>query len=109
MRKVYVEGGSGNVQPLFANGPIDSPMGRLWKDDKGWFRVAPDESKPQGDVLTIPEVCAALSLGETKVNELISNRDLPSLKLGKAVRVRRSSLEKFIADREAGIYRKRGR
>jgi DNA binding domain, excisionase family len=47
-------------------------------------------------LLTIPEVAKALSLGRTKVYELIWKEDLPVLKFGRAVRVSKEELQRWL-------------
>lgn len=68
--------------------------------------VFEEPGKPKtskSDLLTVADVCVILKLGQTKVKELIASRALPSMKVGgRARRVRRSTLERFMADREAG-------
>ena len=51
-------------------------------------------------LLSIPEVAKALSLGRTKVYELIRVEGLPVVRFGKAVRVSPDSLERWLARRE---------
>jgi excisionase family DNA binding protein len=53
----------------------------------------------------LDEAADALGIGKTTLKQLIANGDIPSLKIGKRRLVRRATLEKFIARREAGIYR----
>ena len=47
-------------------------------------------------LLTIKDVEMRLQLGHTKVQELVSSGELPSLKIGKSRRVRRIDLDKFL-------------
>jgi excisionase family DNA binding protein len=63
---------------------------------------AAPESAPQL-LLTIPQVAVALSLGRTKVYELIKYEGLPTVPLGGAVRVSLSSLQEWITQREKRI------
>ena len=50
------------------------------------------------NLLTIKDVKARLQLGHTKVQELVSSRKLPSLKIGKSRRVRLVDLNTFIEE-----------
>ena len=51
-------------------------------------------------LIDIPEVAKRLSIGRTKVYELIKRDGLPSVKLGNATRVSLTSLQKWIEQRE---------
>ena len=52
-------------------------------------------------LLTVPEVMTRLGYGRHKVYDLILSGQLPSIKDGKYRRVRESTLETFMRDREA--------
>ena len=52
-------------------------------------------------LLTTEEVAAELRLGRSAIHKLLRSGELPSINLGhRTKRVRRSELEKFIAERE---------
>jgi len=50
-------------------------------------------------LLTLRQVGQLLGLGHTKVAELISDGSLQSIKIGRARRVRRSDLDRFLEGR----------
>lgn len=50
-------------------------------------------------LLTIAEVSQRLSLGRTMIFRLISEGELPSVKIGSARRVPEQAVDKFILDR----------
>ena len=50
-------------------------------------------------LLTLRQVGQLLGLGHTKVSELISDGSLQSIKIGRARRVRRSDLDRFLEGR----------
>lgn len=54
----------------------------------------------QSVLMTIAEVQQATQLGRTKVYELIRTGQLPVVRIGRAVRVRRNALERWLADLE---------
>ncbi len=60
-------------------------------------------------LLTVPEVADLLAVGETTVAKLIRHGELASLKIGRDRRIRRSAVETYIADLEAGIRRSQRR
>ena len=48
------------------------------------------------DFLTVAELQRYLKLGRTKTYELIASREIPSYKIGHAVRVRRQDVEEYL-------------
>jgi excisionase family DNA binding protein len=54
---------------------------------------------------TIPQVSRALGLGRNKVYELIYTEGLPVQKFGRAVRVSRAALERWLEQRENRTYK----
>ncbi len=54
-------------------------------------------------LLTIPEVMAVLSLGRSKVYDLIGREKLPVVRFGRAVRVSYDSLQEWLKQREGRI------
>jgi excisionase family DNA binding protein len=55
-------------------------------------------------LLNIPQVAKMLSLSRTKFYELIAYEGLPILRFGRAVRVSPTSLQQWLACREAGTH-----
>jgi len=53
-------------------------------------------------LFTIPQVAVTLSLGRTKVYELIKYEGLPTVTFGSAIRVPVASLERWLEQREKG-------
>ena len=60
------------------------------KIERNGRRIVPE------DLLTVAELQRLLSLGRTKTYELIASREIPSYKIGNAVRVRRQDVEEFL-------------
>ncbi len=56
------------------------------------------EAATQRLLLRIPEVAEALGLGRTKVYELIAAGALPTIRVGRAVRVSVTALQKWIEE-----------
>jgi excisionase family DNA binding protein len=54
-------------------------------------------------LLTISEAAKMLSLGRTKVYELIATEGLPVIRFGRAVRVSLTSLQQWLAQRERNL------
>ncbi len=52
---------------------------------------------PPGDkVFTIPEVAAYLKISRSKIYYLVSQKQIPHLKVGRNVRIRESDLQKWL-------------
>jgi excisionase family DNA binding protein len=58
-----------------------------------------DKTTPFQLLLTIPQVANALNLGRTKVYELIWKENLPVQKFGRAVRVSKEDLQRWLDER----------
>ncbi len=61
---------------------------------------SPHEGAPQRLLLRIPEVAETLGIGRTKIYELIATGELPTIRVGRAVRISVSTLQKWIEERE---------
>ena len=47
-------------------------------------------------LLTVKELEQVLKLGHTKVQELLASGEIPSLKIGKSRRIRKTDLDNFL-------------
>lgn len=59
-----------------------------------------NEVSSQRLLLRVSEVAKALGLGRTKVYELIAAGELPVIRLGRAVRVPVTALQRWVEERE---------
>ncbi len=50
----------------------------------------------QQEWLSVEEMQELLGIGRTKAYELISRRELPAVRIGRAVRVRKSDVEHYV-------------
>ena len=57
--------------------------------------VRPDGRKGL-DLLSIPEVCQELGMGKSWVYQRLRSGEIPSLKLGKVIKIRREDLEEYL-------------
>lgn len=48
--------------------------------------------------LTVPEIAAELRVSKMTVYRLVNDRELPSIRIGRSVRVRRTDLDHYIAN-----------
>ena len=61
---------------------------------------SPQKGAPQRLLLRIPEVAETLGIGRTKIYELIATGELPTIRVGRAVRISVSTLQKWVEARE---------
>ena len=54
------------------------------------------QSQPGLDLLSIPEVCQELGMGKSWVYQRIRSGEIPSVKLGHNIKVRRKALEGYL-------------
>ncbi len=54
------------------------------------------ESRKGLDLITIPEVCQELGMGKSWVYKRIRSGEIPSIKLGHNIKVRREALEEYL-------------
>ena len=54
------------------------------------------QSPPSKGLLTIPEVCQELGMGKSWVYQRIRSGEIPSVKLGHNIKVRRVALEEYL-------------
>ena len=57
---------------------------------------------PTAELLTVPEAARRLSLGRATTYQLVRRGELPSVRVGRAVRVPARALEAWIAARTMG-------
>ena len=59
---------------------------------------APDRPQGQGglNLLSIPEVCQELGMGKSWVYRRLKSGEIPSIKLGHNIKVRREDLEQYL-------------
>ena len=48
-------------------------------------------------LISIPEASEKLSIGRTKLRELLARGDLPSVHIGRSVRIAQADLERYVA------------
>ena len=61
---------------------------------------SPQDGAPHRLLLRIPEAAETLGLGRTKIYELIAIGELPTIRVGRAVRISVSTLQKWVEERE---------
>lgn len=57
-----------------------------------------NDAVQQEGLMTVAEVQEMLSASRTKVYSMISRRELPAVRIGRAVRVRKSAVTKYLEE-----------
>ncbi len=52
--------------------------------------------RAESDILSIPELCQELGMGKSWVYRKIKSGEIPSIKLGDRIKVKRSDLEEYL-------------
>ena len=65
------------------------------EESSGRSSVRPQERRGL-DLLSIPEVCQELGMGKSWVYRKLRSGEIPSVKLGRNIKVKRSSLEEYL-------------
>ena len=60
----------------------------------------PQDVAPKRLLLRVPEAAEQLGIGRTKVYQMISTGELPTIHIGRAVRISVSALQKWVEERE---------
>ena len=62
----------------------------------GEASVRPESSRKGLDLLSIPEVCQELGMGKSWVYRRLKSGEIPSIKLGHNIKVKRQDLEQYL-------------
>ena len=50
------------------------------------------------ELMSIPQVCQYLGMGKSWIYRRIHNQEIPSVRLGRTIKIRRSDLEQYLED-----------
>ncbi len=67
---------------------------------KGYPIINPQAGAPQRFLLRIPEAAETLGIGRTNIYELIATGELPTIHVGRAVRISVGALQKWVEEHE---------
>ena len=59
--------------------------------------------RPSSELLKVKQVAERLNCSEPYVYALVDRRELPCVRLGRAIRVEASAVERFISARKIGL------
>ena len=70
----------------------------LLEYEEGLKGEASDRPELKGgmELLSIPEVCQEIGMGKSWVYQRLRSGEIPSLKLGKVIKIRREDLEEYL-------------
>lgn len=54
------------------------------------------QGRPGSDLLSIPEVCQELGMGKSWVYRRLKSGEIPSIKLGHNIKIKREDLERYL-------------
>ena len=54
------------------------------------------ESRDDFELLSVPQVCQYLGMGKSWVYRRIHDQEIPSVRLGRTIKIRRSDLEQYL-------------
>ena len=74
---------------------VESAMVEFEEELYGQSSVRPSERRGL-DLLSIPEVCQELGMGKSWLYRKLRSGEIPSIKLGRVIKVKRSSLEEYL-------------
>src|SRR5829696_910889 len=74
---------------------VESALLEFEETLSGEETVRPQEGKGL-ELLSIPEVCQGLGMGKSWVYRRLKNGDIPSIKLGRSIKVKRSDLDGYL-------------
>jgi excisionase family DNA binding protein len=74
---------------------LESAMVEFEEEFSGRSSVRPQERRGL-DLLSIPEVCQELGMGKSWLYRKLRSGEIPSVKLGRNIKVKRSSLEEYL-------------
>ena len=78
---------------------LESALVEFEEELSGQPSVRPQERKGL-DLLSIPEVCQELGMGKSWLYRKLRSGEIPSVKLGRNIKVKRSSLEEYLERQE---------
>jgi excisionase family DNA binding protein len=76
---------------------LESAMIEFEEKLSGESSVRPQEQRGL-DLLSIPEVCQELGMGKSWLYRKLKSREIPSIKLGSKIKIKRSALEEYLQD-----------
>ena len=68
---------------------------------RGASSRAPD-GQGSSELLSVLEVCQQLAMGKSWVHQRIKSGEIPSVRLGRNIRIKRTDLEKYLEDHRHG-------
>ncbi len=75
---------------------VESAMVHLEEALTGEASVRPEKSRKGLDLLSLAEVCQELGMGKSWVYHRIKSGEIPSVKLGRNIKVKREDLDQYL-------------
>jgi excisionase family DNA binding protein len=77
---------------------LESALLQFEESIDGEVQERPQERKGL-DLLSIPELCQELGMGKSWVYRRLRSGEIPSVKLGRSIKVKRADLEEYLENR----------
>src|ERR687898_540256 len=79
---------------------LESALMEFEEDLEGRAPQRPQSAVGSADfeLLSIPEVCQRLGMGKSWVYRRIHNQEIPSVRLGRTIKIKRSDLEQYLEE-----------
>ena len=71
-------------------------------DKQGAAKRPNEQEGSSSELLSVLQVCQELAMGKSWVHQRIKSREIPSVRLGRNIKVKREDLEKYLEDHRQG-------
>ena len=78
---------------------LEASLLKLEEALEGQGVAEPPNSQGSSELLSVLEVCQKLSMGKSWVHQRIRSGEIPSIRLGNNIKVRREDLEEYLESR----------
>ena len=81
---------------------LESTFLRLEETLEGQSTFRHPDAQGSSELLSVTQVCQQLAMGKSWVHQRIKSGEIPSVRLGRNIKVKRQDLEKYLEDHSSG-------
>ena len=81
---------------------LENTFLKLEETLEGQGTLKPTNDQDSSELLSIAQVCQNLTMGKSWVHQRIKSGEIPSVRLGRNIKVKREALEKYLEDHSYG-------
>ena len=81
---------------------LESTFLRLEETLEGQGTLKQSNGQASSELLSVAQVCQELAMGKSWVHQRIKSGEIPSVRLGRNIKVKRADLEKYLEDHRQG-------